>query len=118
MKKFYLAAMAVGAAAPLYLIGGHFAAHGFGLSEFLSASFPNPAASGLVTDLLLSAAVGLTVFGREAKRLGMGKFWMVVAGTFLIGFSFGMPLYFYLKESRAEKERSGQWTSSQRFMSE
>lgn len=105
MKKFYLAAMIIGAAAPLYLLSRHFAAHGFGLSDFVAASFPNPAASGLVADLILSALLGLIVFGREARSLGMRGFWAVVLGTMLIGFSFGLPLYFYLRELRFEAER-------------
>src|SRR5262249_500045 len=106
MKKFYLVAMTVGAAAPLYLLSQHFAARGFGLSDFVAASFPNPAASGLVADLILSALLGLIVFGREARSLGVRGFWAVVLGTLLIGFSFGLPLYLYLRESRFEAERS------------
>ena len=115
MKKFYLIAMIVGAAAPLYLFGKHFAANGFGISEFVTASFPTPAASGLVTDLLLSVALGLIVFGREAKKLRIRGFWMVVAGSCLIGFSFGLPLYLYLRESKLEAEGDKQWTSSPQF---
>jgi hypothetical protein len=106
MKKFYLVAMIVGAAAPLYLFSQHFAARGFGLSDFVAAWFPNPAASGLVTDLILSATLGLIVFGREARALGVRGFWAVVLGTLLIGFSFGLPLYLYLRESRFEADKS------------
>jgi hypothetical protein len=106
MKKFYLAAMIIGAAIPLYFFSQHFAASGFGLSDFLAASFANPAASGLVADLLLSATFGLIVFGLEAKRLGVRGFWLVVLGTLLIGFSFGLPLYLYLREARAETEKT------------
>jgi hypothetical protein len=101
MKRFYLVAMIVGAALPLYFFGAHFAAHGFGLAAFLQQSFATPAASGLVTDLLLSATLGLIVLGREARQLGVRGFWLVVLGTFLIGFSFGLPLYLYLRETRA-----------------
>ena len=107
MKKFYLIAMIVGAAGPFYLLSQHFAANGFGFSNFLAAAFPNPAASGLVADLILSATLGLIVFGREARALGVRGFWAVVLGTLLIGFSFGLPLYLYLRESRFEAERSG-----------
>jgi hypothetical protein len=106
MKKFYLVAMVVGAAAPLYLFGEHFAARGIGLSAFMAASFPNPAASGLVADLILSATLGLIVFGREARALGVRGFWAVALGTLLIGFSFGLPLYLYLRESRIEAKKS------------
>jgi len=100
MKRFYLLAMLVGAALPLYLFSLHFAAHGFGLGAFLQASFATPAASGLVTDLLLSATLGLIVLGREARQLGVRGFSLVVLGTLLIGFSFGLPLYLYLRESQ------------------
>src|SRR5215475_12258319 len=106
MKKFYLVAMIVGAAAPFYLLSQHFAANGFGLSNFLAAAFPNSAASGLVADLILSATLGLIVFGREARALGVRGFWAVVLGTLLIGFSFGLPLYLYLRESRVEADRT------------
>jgi hypothetical protein len=106
MKKFYFVAMIIGAAAPLYLLSQHFAARGFGLSAFLAASFPNPAASALVVDLILSALLGLIVFGREARALGVRGFWAVVLCTLLIGFSFGFPLYLYLRESRLDAEKS------------
>ena len=106
MKKFYMVAMIVGAAAPFYLLSQHFAAHGVGLSNFLAAAFPNPAASGLVADLILSATLGLIVFRREARALSVRGFWAVVLGTLLIGFSFGLPLYLYLRESRFESDKS------------
>ncbi len=106
MKKFYFVAMIVGAVTPLYLFTQHFAARGFSLSDFVVASFPNPAASGLVADLILSATLGLIVFGREARALGVRGFWAVALGTLLIGLSFGLPLYLYLRESRFEVEKS------------
>ena len=102
MKRFYLVAMIIGGAAPLYILSRHFATNGFGFTEFLNASFPNPAASALVTDLIICALLGLIVFGREARSIGVRGFWAVILGTFLIGFSFGMPLYFYLREARLE----------------
>ncbi|MBO0726929.1 MAG: DUF2834 domain-containing protein [Blastocatellia bacterium] len=106
MKKLYLVAMVIGAAAPFYLFGQHFAARGFGFSDFVAAAFPNPAASGLVADLILSATLGLIIFGREARALGVRGFWAVVLGTLLVGFSFGLPLYLYLRESRLKAERN------------
>ena len=100
MKRFYLLAMMVGAALPLYLFSLHFATHGFAPEAFLQATFATPAASGFAADLLLSATLGLIVLGREARQLGVRGFWLVVLGTCLIGFSFGLPLYLYLRETR------------------
>ncbi len=100
MKRFYLLAMIVGAVLPLYFFSLHFAEYGFGLRAFLQASFATPAASGLIADLLLSATLGLVVFGREARQLGVRGFWLIVLSTLLIGFSFALPLYLYMRETR------------------
>jgi hypothetical protein len=102
MKKLYIIAMIIGAALPLYFFTQHFMAHGFGLPAFFAAGFANPVATGLATDLLLSVALGLIIIWRDAKRLGVRGFWLVVLGTCLIGFSFGLPLYLYLRETRVE----------------
>lgn len=100
MKKLYLIAMIIGAALPLYFFTQHFAAHGFALPAFFGAAFANPVAAGLAADLLLSVLLGLLIIWRDAKRIGVRGFWLVVLGTCLIGFSFGLPLYLYLRETR------------------
>lgn len=113
MKQLYLIAMIIGAALPLYFFTQHFAAHGFGLPAFVKAAFVNPVAAGATSDLLLSALLGLIVMGRDARRLGVRGFWLVVLGTVLIGFSFGLPLYLYLRETRVEATavtREKAWT--------
>lgn len=113
MKRLYLIAMIIGAALPLYFFAQHFAAHGSGLPAFFGAAFANPVAAGLTTDLLLSVALGLIIIWRDAKRLGVRGFWLVVLGTCLIGFSFGLPLYLYLRETRVEAtgiNREKAWT--------
>ena len=102
MKKFYLLAMVLGAAFPLYFFSQHFAAHGFGLSTFVDAAFANSVASGEAADLLLSAVFALFAFGREARDQGVKGFSLVVLGTLLIGLSFGLPLYFYLRATQLE----------------
>lgn len=48
-------------------------------------------------DVIVSAIV-LTVFVLiEGRRLEMPKLWIPVLGTFLVGVSFGLPLFLYMR---------------------
>ena len=102
MKRFYLFAMIIGAALPLYFFAAFFAEQGFDLTNFLNAALANKASTALVIDLLLSAVVAFVFVGRDGKRLGINKLWLVILGTCLIGLSFSLPLYLYFREGKAE----------------
>jgi len=102
MKNFYLMAATIGAALPLYFFAAHFAEHGVGATAFLNAIFTNKASTAFATDLLLSALVAFIFVGRDSKRLGAGKAWMMILGTCLVGLSFGLPLYLYFREAQGE----------------
>ncbi len=48
-------------------------------------------------DVLVSACV-LTLFVVvEGRRLGMHRLWVPIVGTFLVGVSFGLPLFLYMR---------------------
>lgn len=102
MKRFYLFAMFVGAAIPLYFFIAFFAEQGLDLMNFLNAAFANKASTALIADLLLSVAVAFVFVWHDGKRLGINKLWAVILGTCLIGLSFSLPLYLYFRESKAE----------------
>lgn len=106
MKKFYIVATIIGAIVPLYFFINHFAEQGFGLPLFLQLAFANKVSTGLVADLLLSSLVFWAIIGRDAARLGIGKISLLILGNCLIGLSFALPYYLYLREARAE-ERDG-----------
>ncbi len=105
MKKFYFVAMIIGASIPLYLFVSFFAEHGLDLAAFLESAFANKASSGLIADLLISAVIALIFIGQDARKLGINKLWLVLLGTCLIGLSFSLPFYLYLREARAEEQR-------------
>src|SRR5215207_5343092 len=102
MKKFYLFAMIVGAAVPLYFFVTFFAEQGFDLMNFLNAAFANKASTALIADLLLSVAVAFVFVWHDGKQIGINKLWAVILGTCFIGLSFSLPLYLYFRESKAE----------------
>lgn len=50
-------------------------------------------------DVIVSAGV-LTLFVFvEGRRLEMQKLWIPILGTFLVGVSFGLPLFLYMRHS-------------------
>jgi hypothetical protein len=102
MKKFYLMAAIVGAALPLYFFAAHFAEHGFDAMTFAGAILTNKASTAFAADLLLSALVAFIFVGRDSKRRGAGKAWMMILGTCFVGLSFGLPLYLYFREAQEE----------------
>ncbi|MDQ3012694.1 MAG: DUF2834 domain-containing protein [Acidobacteriota bacterium] len=102
MKKFYLFAMFIGAALPLYFFITFFAEQGFDVMKFLNAAFANKASTALIADLLLSALVAFVFVARDGKQLGINKLWMVILGTCLVGLSFSLPLYLYFRETKTE----------------
>ncbi len=106
MKRFYLVAMFIGAIVPLYFFFNHFAEQGFGLPLFLQLAFANKVSSGLVADLVLSSLVFWVIVARDAGKPGIGKIFLLILGNCLIGLSFALPCYLYLREARAE-EQSG-----------
>ena len=63
-----------------------------GLTEFFFA-----------IDLILTALVLLIFSYREAKKLAMRNWWLVAISTLLIGPSFSLPLYLYLRQDRVGK---------------
>jgi hypothetical protein len=73
------------------------------LGEFsVGAVFEDLSASritaGFTLDLLVASVVGLAFMIAETRRLQIRHTWIAVVGTFLIGFSFGLPFFLFLRE--------------------
>lgn len=48
-------------------------------------------------DVIVSAIVLVLFVFVEGRRLGMKKLWAPILGTFLVGVSFGLPLFLYMR---------------------
>lgn len=93
MKTVYLIAAIVGAIVPYIFFLQHFAAEGIMLGPFLSATFANPAASGVFADLIVSSLVfWIYMFTRGPDA---PKPWVFVVLNLLIGLSCALPAYLY-----------------------
>lgn len=59
---------------------------------------------GFTLDLTVAALAGVLFIVVEAIRLKIKLAWIAVAGTFLIGFSFGLPFFLFLREGAPETQ--------------
>ncbi len=97
IRMIYLALAIWGAIHPMYYFVSWFNENGYDLMAMVDAWHVNAATSGLVWDLTI-AAVALTVF--ILSEVAVRRNWVAliaIPATFLIGVSFGLPLYLFLR---------------------
>ena len=97
LRMIYLALAIWGAIHPMYYFVSWFNENGYDLMAMVDAWHVNAATSGLVWDLTI-AAVALTVF--ILSEVAVRRNWVAliaIPATFLIGVSFGLPLYLFLR---------------------
>lgn len=76
----------------------------FSVRALIADSTTTPLATGLTLDLAVAATTGLLFIVVEAVRRRIKYAWIAIVGTFLIGFSFGLPFFLFLRQIQMEKE--------------
>ena len=100
-KTLYLALTIIGIIMPYIYFVPWFLDNPGDIVGFLTLATANPVATMLTWDILISALV-LVVFALgHLAQLGTGRIVMVIASTFLIGVSCGLPLLLYFRESQS-----------------
>ena len=103
-KTVFLLLCIVGFAVPYAAFLPWVAEHGgIAMRLFVQQLFANRISAFFGLDVIVSAIVLLRFAATESARLRMGKRWMVVAATLLVGVSLGLPLFLYLREQQLEK---------------
>ncbi|MGI9206172.1 MAG: DUF2834 domain-containing protein [Woeseiaceae bacterium] len=98
LKKVYLVLALAGAIVPYIYLVQHFTDAGFGIGDFISAVFANPAAGGFTADLLISSFVfWIAMFSRFGRGQGPKPLLFVVLNL-TIGLSCALPAYLYANE--------------------
>jgi hypothetical protein len=98
IRHFYLFMAVLGTILPWILFAHFFRANGADIPGFVMALFPNGAAGGFSTDVLLSIIVFWLWSWRDAGERGVARWWLVLPASFLVGLSLALPLYLYLRE--------------------
>ncbi len=73
-------------------------AHGFDVGLFFDQLFTNRISTFFAYDLFISAVVVIVYAVSESARLKVKHVWLPIVGTVVVGVSFGLPLFLYLRE--------------------
>ncbi|SFB71509.1 Protein of unknown function [Flexibacter flexilis DSM 6793] len=103
MKNIYLLLAAIGTLLPLSQFYQFLAVNGLDIPLFFEQLFANKISSFFAMDVLVSAAVTVSLIVVETKRIGIKNTWICYVGLFLAGVSCGLPLFLFLREKSLEK---------------
>jgi hypothetical protein len=106
LAAIYLGLAVLGAAVPLAAFLPWLAEHGVDPDLFIQNLFANRIAAFFGWDVIISAIVVLVAIAAGRDGLSNAQRSGVVAGTLLIGVSFGLPLLLLFRE-RARHSRGG-----------
>jgi len=70
----------------------------FSVSALFQQLFATRLVAGFAFDLAISALAGLVFITAEGVRKRVPYYWTAILGTVLIGFSFGLPFFLFLRE--------------------
>jgi len=102
-KTVYLLLCTVGFAAPYAAFIPWLVEHGPNGRLFLQLLFANRISAFFALDVLVSAIVLLRFSALESRRLQLHSRWVILVGTLLVGVSFGLPLFLYLRERQLKQ---------------
>ena len=105
MRSVYLILAILGALLPLSQFVPASIEGSFSVGALLSEVSATRNLRGVALDLMVAAITGLVFFIHEGRRLRVRHLWLPVLGTLLVGFSFGLPIFLYLREG-AKREPS------------
>jgi hypothetical protein len=98
MKYLYLLLAVLGALLPLSQFVPASMDGSFSVANLISEMTATRNLRGIAFDLMIAAITGIVFMVREGRRLRVRLLWLPLVGTVVIGFSFGLPLFLYLRE--------------------
>ncbi len=100
-KTIFLILTIIGFIAPYYFF---LQARGFDLNAVFQLFAASKILSGTAMDLLISVVVFWFFMFTEAKKLEMKNSWVYLLATVLVGLSFALPLFLYVRERKLESK--------------
>ncbi len=104
MKGFYSLFCVLGLVAPYSQFVPWAMEYGIAPIELARQAFSSHASGFAWMDVIVSALVLIGFIVAEGRRSRMGCTWAPIAGTLLVGVSFGLPLFLLMRELHMEKE--------------
>jgi Protein of unknown function DUF2834 len=97
-RHFYLVCCVLGLLLPYSQFVPWLLEHGSNITLFCRELFANRISSFFAMDVVVSAIVLLWFIQSEGRRLRVGLLWLPTVGTLVVGVSFGLPLFLFLRE--------------------
>jgi hypothetical protein len=71
--------------------------------HFHSRSVRDRISAFFAMDVIVSAVVLFIFIKAEARKAGVTLLWLPIVGTLLVGVSFGLPLFLYLRQVQLDR---------------
>ena len=97
-RHFYFVCCVLGLLLPYSQFVPWLLEHGLNITLFCRDLFANRISSFFAMDVIVSAIVLLWFIQSEGRRLRMRLLWLPTIGTLVVGVSFGLPLFLFLRE--------------------
>jgi len=78
-------------------------AHGNDLARFLADVLVNDSSRFILMDMVMTAVAFFAFVALDGRKRKVKYVWIAIAGVFLVGVSFGFPLYLYLRDKYGAK---------------
>ena len=97
-RRFYLVCCVLGLLLPYSQFVPWLLEHGLNITLFCHELLANRISGFFAMDVIVSAIVLIWFIQSEGKRLRVGLLWLPTVGTLVVGVSFGLPLFLFLRE--------------------
>lgn len=96
--RLLLTLTVLGFAIPNVMVIAFLAEHGLALDTYFGDWVGSLPAAQLTVDLLICCVAFLTWASWDGPRSGVGRWWLAIPATFMVGLCFGIPLYLLQRE--------------------
>ncbi|RXJ89018.1 hypothetical protein CRV01_10380 [Arcobacter sp. CECT 8983] len=103
MKKFYIVLAILGFILPYTQFISWLSVNGLDVVLLFQEIIESKITLFAWIDVIISAIVLIVFILIEGKKQKMNKLWLPIFGTLLVGVSFGLPLFLFMREIQIDK---------------
>ena len=102
-RHFYLVCCVLGLVLPYSQFVPWLLEHGLNVTFFFRELFANLISAFFAMDVIVSVIVLIWFIQTEGKRLRVRLLWLPTIGTLIVGVSFGLPLFLFLRQMTLDR---------------
>jgi hypothetical protein len=104
MKRLYALLAVLGFVVPYYYFARFLSTNGLNLSLIVEQLFANDISTAFAIDLFIAAIAFWVFLVHEGPRLAIRYWWLCIPATLLVGLSFSLPLFLWMREAALERQ--------------